>query len=246
MTPKYYWPQENNNLTEVSTVIFDLDGCLVDSEPHALEALAAELRNIGHTNARAEDIRDRFLGVSVTDIRKDITHRSDLSVPEDFVDRVEKRLFAVYAEKLRPMPGAETLLDQLEEAGVGIAIATGGSIRRMHETLKLSGLASRFEGRGFSAEDVARGKPAPDLFLHAAAALGAEPIQCAVLEDSPHGVAGARAAGMRCVGFVGGSHLDSIRDTHHAILSRAGAAPVLDTLNKSFEALTGPRHVLRP
>ena len=234
-------PPENATSTEVSAVIFDLDGCLVDSEPHALEAVAAELRAIGLTDRRAEDIRDRFLGVSMTDICKDITRRSDLSVPQDFVDRVEMRLFAVYADKLRPIEGARTLIDRLEEAGVAIAIATGGSVRRMHETLKLGGLADRFEGRGFSAEHVARGKPAPDLFLHAAASLGVGPEQCAVLEDSPHGVAGARAAGMRCVGFVGGSHLDGIREAHRATLSEAGAAPVVDSLDEAFEELTRPR-----
>ena len=228
-------------MTEISAVIFDLDGCLVDSEPHSIEAIAAELRIIGLTDARAEDIRDRFLGVSMTDICRDITERSGFPVPEDFVDRVETRLFAVYADKLRPIAGALALLDRLEAEGFATAIATGGSLRRMHKTLELGGLTNRFEGRGFSAEQVARGKPAPDLFLHAAAELDLAPERCSVLEDSPHGVVGARAAGMRAVGFLGGSHLGGIRDVHRATLARVGAHPVLETLDDAFAALTRPR-----
>ncbi|MSU88448.1 HAD-IA family hydrolase [Rhodobacteraceae bacterium 2CG4] len=226
-------------MTGIRAVIFDLDGCLVDSEPHSLEALAAEMRAIGLTDASAGQIRTHFLGVSMTDICRHITCSSGVAVPEDFVERVETRLFAVYAEKLRPIPGAGALLDRLEAAGIGMAIATGGSVRRMQRTLELGGFAARFRLRGFSADHVARGKPAPDLFLHAAEALGVPPAHCAVLEDSPHGVAGARAAGMAAVGFVGGSHLDGVRAAHRATLARAGADPVLDSLGPAFEALTG-------
>ncbi|MCE6950675.1 HAD family phosphatase [Cereibacter sphaeroides] len=226
--------------TAISAVIFDLDGCLVDSEPHSLEAISAELRAAGLRNASADSIRAAYLGVSMTDICKDITRQSGLTLPPDFVDRVETRLFQVYAEKLRPIEGAFRLLDRLEAAGLPVAIATGGSLRRMHETLRLGGLAPRFEGRGFSAEQVARGKPAPDLFLRAARELDVTPVRCAVLEDSPHGVAGACEAGMRAVGFVGGSHLDPIREAHRAVLAAAGARPVIDSLEDAFEALTGP------
>ncbi|WP_424932356.1 HAD family hydrolase [Amaricoccus macauensis] len=228
-------------MTEISAVIFDLDGCLVDSEPHSLEAVAAEMNAIGVTGTTPEQIRHDYLGVSMTDIVRDITERSGLPVPSDFVDRVELRLFAVYEQKLQRIEKATQLLDQLDDAGIRQAIATGGSLRRMGETLRISALASRFEGRGFSAEQVARGKPAPDLFLFAAEEIGVPPEACAVLEDSPHGVKGAVEAGMRAVGFVGGTHLDGIRDAHAERLSNAGAAPVLTSLDAAFEALTATR-----
>ncbi|QDC11611.1 HAD family phosphatase [Oceanicola sp. D3] len=222
----------------IRAIIFDLDGCLVDSEPHSLEAIATEMRAVGVEDARAEDIRRDYLGVSMTDICRDITRRIGRDVPADFVDRVETGLFAVYAEKLTQIDGATRLLDRLSEAGLPTAIATGGSVRRMRETLRLGGLAAYFEGRAFSAETVERGKPAPDLFLLAARELGVAPEQCAVLEDSPHGIEGARAAGMHPVGFVGGGHLDPIRESHRARLLEAGAAQVVDTLEAAFPALT--------
>lgn len=220
----------------IAAVIFDLDGTLVDSEPQSLDTIAAEMRALGLTDTRPEDIRAEFLGVSLADICRRIEARSGRPVPADFAARVEARLFQAYARDLRPIEGALALLDRLRAAGFPMAIATGGSVRRMHETLRLGGLAHRF-GCCLSAEQVPRGKPAPDLFLAAAAALGVPPGSCAVLEDSPHGIAGARAAGMRAVGFVGGSHLDPIRDSHRARLRRAGACRVIDGLDAAFDAL---------
>lgn len=210
----------------------------MDSEPHSLEAISAELRGNGLANASADEIRSAYLGVSMTDICRDISLRSGIAVPPDFVDRVETRLFRIYADRLQPIAGADRLLDRLQSAGIPTAIATGGSLRRMRETLRLGGLAGRFEARAFSADQVVRGKPAPDLFLKAARELDVAPALCSVLEDSPHGIAGARAAGMRAVGFVGGTHLETIREIHRAVLSTAGADLVVDTLDDAFEALT--------
>ena len=225
----------------IEAVIFDLDGCLVDSEPHALEAIAAEMRAEGIVEARADEIGRDYLGVSMTDLCRDIARRLGREVPGDFVERVETRLFEVYERRLRRIEGALGLLDRLEAAGVARAIATGGSIRRMIGTLRIGGLSERFEGRAFSAERVARGKPAPDVFLLAAEGLGVSPERCAVLEDSPHGIAGAFAAGMRPVGFVGGSHLDPIRDVHRSRLIDAGAVEVVESLGAAYAALTAGR-----
>ena len=91
--------------------------------------------------------------------------------------------------------------------------------------------------RGFSADQVRHGKPAPDLFLLAARRLGIVPGQCAVMEDSPHGIAGARAAGMRAVGFTGGSHLDGMRGDHARRLRDAGAVTVLSEMDGMVDAL---------
>lgn len=215
---------------QARAVIFDLDGCLVDSEPLSIAALSAELGALGVPDASFEVIRDRFLGVSMHDICNHVAERTGIRCPPEFIDRVEDRLFALYRENLRPIPGAARLLAALMEAGIPFAIATGGSVRRMTATLGLSGLAPWFEGRAFSADQVERGKPAPDLFLFAASRLGVPPEICTVIEDSPHGIAGARAAGMKAIGFLGGTHLDGSRRAHGGILRDAGAAAVFRRL----------------
>lgn len=221
-------------------VIFDLDGVLVDSEPLSLGVLADEMRALGIADATPEEVGRQFLGVSLPVIRAYVADRLGRPVPETFVERFEDRLLAIYPEKLQVIDGVPALLDQLQDAGIGMAIATGGSLRRMGETLRVSGLDRWFQGRAFSADQVAQGKPAPDLFLLAARELGVDPKDCVILEDSPHGVTGALRAGARAVGFTGGSHLDLSRAEHAALLRGKGAAPVLDSMTGMFAALTTP------
>jgi HAD superfamily hydrolase (TIGR01509 family) len=231
---------------QTRAVIFDLDGCLVDSEPLSIGAITDEMQALGIPDATFESIRDSFLGVSMRVICEHVAEKSGAACPQDFVDRVEARLFEAYRTGLRRIDGVMALLDALEAAGVAIAIATGGSVRRMLRTLEYSGLADRFRGRAYSADQVAEGKPAPDLFLFVAAELGLPPEDCVVLEDSPHGVVGARAAGMRVVGFTGGSHLADSRASHAALLRRAGAAAVLDRMEDVFAALCPGNGAGRP
>lgn len=223
-----------------AAVIFDLDGVLVDSEPLSLGVLAEEMRALGIVDATADEVGRQFLGVSLKVIRAYVADRLGRPVPEAFVQRFEDRLLAIYPEKLRVIDGVPELLNQLQDAGIGIAIATGGSLHRMGETLRISGLDRWFQGRAFSADQVAQGKPAPDLFLLAARELGVDPKDCVILEDSPHGVTGALRAGARAVGFTGGSHLDLSRAEHAALLRGKGAAPVLDSMTGMFAALTTP------
>ncbi len=219
-------------------VIFDLDGVLVDSEPLSLGVLAEEMRALGIHDATADEVGRQFLGVSLKVIRAYVADRLGRPVPEAFVERFEDRLLATYPDQLRVIAGVPALLDQLQAAGIHMAIATGGSLRRMGETLRVSGLDRWFQGRAFSADQVAQGKPAPDLFLLAARELGVDPADCVILEDSPHGVTGALRAGARAVGFVGGTHLDLRRAEHAALLREKGADPVLDSMSGMFAALT--------
>ena len=214
----------------IRAVIFDLDGCLVDSEPLVLSAIVEEMRRLGIEDADVAQIRTSFLGMSIGRIREHVGERLGRPCPEDFATRIEDRLEAIYPERLRLSQGALPLLDRLAAAGIVHAIATGGSRRRLRLTLHTVGLSERFAGAAISAEEVARGKPAPDIFLRAAETLSVQPGDCLVVEDSPHGVAGARAAGMRATGYVGGSHLDGIRDDHAGLLREAGAGTVRDRL----------------
>lgn len=220
----------------IRAVIFDLDGCLVDSETMSLEILAQEMTAEG-VPSTPDDLRRRFLGVSIQAIVAHVAQAADRVVLPDFVQRFEDRLLGRYKAELRLIPGATDLLDALRARGIATAIATGGSIRRLRATLQVSGLADGFGDLAFSADQVRRGKPAPDLFLLAAEGLEVEPAACAVVEDSPHGIAGARAAGMQAVGFVGGSHLDGLREDHARRLRDAGACIVLDDLSLMLNAL---------
>ena len=213
-------------------VVFDLDGCLVDSEPLSLEAVAAQMREVGITDATADEVGARFLGVAIPVIAEYAADRLGRPCPPDFAARIEARLLARYETDLRRIPGARALLDGLRGQGTGMAIATGGSLKRMGVTLTLSGLKPYFPTTACSAEEVAQGKPAPDLFLLAAERLGVEQTDCLVLEDSPQGVKGAIAAGMRPVGFVGGAHLAGKREAHAQILREAGAVTVVRDLSE--------------
>ena len=209
----------------MKAVIFDLDGCLADSEVLCLTAIAEVLTGYGIPDMTWQVIRDRFLGQSLRDISAALG-----GVPESFPLDFETRVRPIYEAHLKPMQGALRLVTALRSRGVPMAIATGGSPRRMGFTLRIAGLAGFFQGRGFSAEDVPRGKPHPDLFLHAAARLGVAPEDCIVVEDSPHGILGAARAGMYPLGFTGGSHLVGLTEPHAAKLFEAGAEEVHDTL----------------
>ena len=209
-------------------VIYDLDGCLVDSELMSLGTILTSLREIDRDDLTLEDLRDRYLGVRLQDLVADVERDIGAPVPEGFVDRYHDRLYAAYAEGLPRIEPMVEALDRMLADGFIACIATGGGVERMRRTLRFAELDTRFAGRTFSAEEVAHGKPAPDLFLHAASRTGVPPERCVVVEDSPHGVTGAVAAGMRAVGFTGGAHLDGIRDRQADILRAAGAWRVHD------------------
>ncbi|MGR3660177.1 MAG: HAD family hydrolase [Paracoccaceae bacterium] len=224
----------------VTAVIFDLDGCLVDSETMNIAAIAQEIHEMGVPDVTFEDIRAKFLGVSMHVISDHVTKLTGKECRQEFIDRVEARLFKEYRNNLHRFNGVDEMLSTLKEKGVLTAVATGSSIRRMNKTLTFSGLSRWLEDVAYSAEQVKYGKPAPDIFLLAARELGVSPEDCIVFEDSPHGVEGAVAAGMKVVGFVGGSHLDGIRDTHTALLKSKGAFVVATDIPGALKAFLSP------
>lgn len=181
-------------------VIFDCDGVLVDSERLAVRVEAAFLAELGWPLSQAEVI-ERFMGRSQAYMVQAIQDRLGDRLPADWQDRLDRRYRAVFDAELTPVDGVVEALDRI---ATPTCVASGGSHEMLRHTLGLTGLYDRFQGRIFSASEVAEGKPAPDLFLHAAARLGAEPAACAVVEDSRYGVEAARAAGMRAFGYTGG------------------------------------------
>ena len=181
-------------------VIFDCDGVLVDSERLAVRVEAAVLAELGWPLSQAEVI-ERFMGRSQAVMVQAILDRLGDRLPGDWQDRLDRGYRAAFDAELTPVDGVVEALDRI---ATPTCVASGGSHEMLRHTLGLTGLYDRFEGRIFSASEVAEGKPAPDLFLHAAARMGAEPAACAVVEDSRYGVEAARAAGMRAFGYTGG------------------------------------------
>lgn len=178
-------------------VILDCDGVLVDSEPLSARALSDALTAAG-LPMTPEETNAAFLGRAWASVEEIVRARFG-AVPEGLQADYRRRMTAAFRADLRPVVGVSAALDALAHH---TCVASSGPHEKMCLSLGLCGLWDRLEGRIFSAWDVERGKPAPDLFLHAAAAMGAEPRRCVVVEDSPVGVQAARAAGMRVLGFA--------------------------------------------
>jgi len=181
-------------------VIFDCDGVLVDSEPIAVRIDVEMLAEVGVTMTE-EDVIERFVGRSPEVILAEAEARLGRRVPEGWFERGETRIRRAYATELRPVDG---ISEALEEIGDPVCVASSSGHDNIRYKLELTGLYDRFAGHIFSATEVANGKPAPDLFLHAASRMGAAPADCVVVEDSRYGVQAARAAGMDVLGYAGG------------------------------------------
>ncbi|MFD3329826.1 HAD family hydrolase [Streptomyces sp. NPDC058701] len=184
-------------------VIFDNDGVLVDSEPLANSILAGYLTELGHPTSYEESLHD-YMGGAVHRVHDLVLERTGRRLPDDFDETLSTRTFAAFERDLRPVPGVEEVLGALVEQGISYCVASSGSHDRIRVGHRVTGLDEWFEDEWlFSSQDVGQGKPAPDLFLHAARTMGVEPARCVVVEDSPLGVRAALAAGMEVYGFTG-------------------------------------------
>lgn len=184
-------------------VIFDCDGVLVDSEMLSAGVLMGMMAEVG-LPITPEIFRADFLGRSFGAAAARAEQRFGRPLPDGFQSRYRERLLAKMADELKPMPGVVDLLVRLRTS---YCLATSSSPERLKLSLSVTGLAPFFEGRSFTASEVERGKPAPDLFLHAARLMGVEPARCIVIEDSEMGVRAALAAGMAAWHFTGGAHV---------------------------------------
>ncbi|MEU5022098.1 HAD family hydrolase [Streptomyces angustmyceticus] len=189
-------------------VIFDNDGVLVDSEPISNRILAAYLTELGHPTTYEESLRD-YMGGAMHRVHEAVLERSGERLPAGFDETFHGRVFEEFRRRLEPVPDVVEVLEKLAADGVPYCVGSSGSHERIRVALTKTGLIARFDeerdGGGtriFSSQDVGRGKPAPDLFLHAAREMGVAPERCAVVEDSPLGVRAAVAAGMDVYGFT--------------------------------------------
>jgi len=184
----------------IELVIFDCDGVLVDSERISVRVDVAVLARLGWPMTEAEVV-ERFMGRTEADMAAEIEAHLGRPLPANWEEPFRHLYREAFEAELKPVPG---ILEALDAITGPICVASSGTHERMRYTLGLTGLYPRFAGRIFSASEVARGKPAPDLFLHAARRMGVRPAACAVVEDSRYGVEAARGAGMRAFGYAGG------------------------------------------
>jgi HAD superfamily hydrolase (TIGR01509 family) len=177
-------------------VVFDLDGVVVDSEPTHERANAEWLAGLG--TALAPDLAEAMMGRRVRDLTDVIAGQAGLGPDEAFAGREAVFWRLLGEQALPPMPGLHAALARLAGAGLPLAVASSGTRTYVEHVLERLGVAGAFAAV-VSGEEVASGKPAPDVYLLAAERLGAEPADCVAVEDAPHGIAAARAAGMRVV-----------------------------------------------
>lgn len=182
----------------MALLIFDCDGVLVDSERLSHQVLVDMLAERGVAIDFDEAVH-RFIGLSIAGGIGQLRDLLGGHVPEGFLPEMGRRTKAAFQAGLTTVPGIEAVLDALIHP---FCVASNGNHNKVNFTLGHTGLAHRFAGRIFTADDVPRPKPAPDLFLHAAATLGVAPEHTTVVEDTPTGVKAAKAAGMRAIGFA--------------------------------------------
>ena len=181
-------------------VIFDCDGVLVDSEPISIRIDVEMFAEVGMTVSEQEVI-ERFVGRSPELLARAVEEQLGHPPPDGWEERGERRLRRAFEAELQPVAG---IREALELISLPTCVASSSPPERLRFKLELTGLYERFAGRIFSATEVANGKPAPDLFLHAARRMGVDPGACVVVEDSHYGVLAARAAGMDVLGYAGG------------------------------------------
>ncbi len=199
-------------MEDLRLVIFDCDGVLVDSETISNNVLARLLTAEGLPTTLVEARRD-YQGLLLGEVFERAQEKLGRALPEDLSSRFESERAEVFRRELEPVAGAAEAVDRVIAAGVTVCVASQGKLEKTRLSLDLTGLRKLFPDRTlFSAWNVPRGKPHPDLFLQAASEMGAEPAQCVVVEDTPSGVTAGVSAGMRVFGYAADSDESALRD----------------------------------
>ena len=209
----------------VGLVIFDCDGVLIDSEAIANQVCVEFMANIGH-HTTMHEFAAQYSGSPISDIWRRVGIETGLEITETFRRDVDAEVHRRFDDGLKAMDGVEAVLDGLQ---IPFCVASSTGLVKLRKNLDRVKLLQKFDPLVFSASQVARGKPAPDVFLFAASQVGADPGQCLVIEDSLAGVKAARRAGMSVIGFAGGSHLTN---THPERLLEAGAMEVAQSMKQ--------------
>ncbi len=207
-------------------VIFDCDGVLVDSEGPSNRVVAQEITALGWPMTTAESCT-LFVGRRLSDIPPVVEARIARPVPAGWVDALREKMIAVLGTELEAMPGAHDALRATTALGLPYRIASNSSHEEMAVKFRRVAMVELVDGRMHSARDVARGKPAPDLFLHAAAAAGVPPAACLVVEDSVPGAQAARAAGMACIGLAPHGEDPALREAGAVLIRSFTELPAL-------------------
>jgi HAD superfamily hydrolase (TIGR01509 family) len=214
-------------LPNLDLVIFDCDGVLVDSEVISNEVLARELTAVGLPTTLLEARRD-YQGLLLREVLIKAEARLQRPLPDGWLSNYEQVRADAFREGLRPVAGAAELVQRIRRAGISVCVASQGALRKTALSLQLTGLSHLFATEAiFSAAQVERGKPFPDLFLHAAAVIGAEPARCVVIEDTPSGARAAVAAGMRVLGFGADSDPEALAAAGAEVFMSLGDVPSL-------------------
>ena len=211
--------------SSIDLIIFDCDGVLVDSEVISCRAHADVLTRHGYP-ITSDQVLKRFLGVSDREARQTIESEMGRKLPDDFEAQMKQAALQRYASELVAIPN---IGEAIAAIGLPTCVASSGTPEKIRHGLTCAGLFETLAPDIFSALQVARGKPAPDLFLFAAEQMGAPPARCLVIEDSVPGVTSGRAAGMTVLGFHGGSHCTP---GHADLLRAAGAAVTFDDMRQ--------------
>ncbi|MCC9623892.1 HAD family phosphatase [Thalassospira sp. MA62] len=240
MTPQQIETRIARLFADCDMVLFDCDGVLVDSEPISLATLVDVLAHFGAPLSFAEVAR-QFTGRSSAAPIDYIRTQTGQDVTDQFKPLFYSRLFDRYERELTKTDGIDDVLSALKARGFGFCISSSSSIERLEKTMSETALGHWFDGAIYSADFVKNGKPAPDLFLYAAEKMGQgadRNDRVIVIEDSVAGVTAAVAAGMKCVGYVGGGHYASDRKTATRNLYDVGADIVIDDMAHLSSALT--------
>jgi HAD superfamily hydrolase (TIGR01509 family) len=212
---------------EPQLVIFDCDGVLVDSEVISNRVLAETLTDEGLPTTTAEARRD-YQGLLLADVLANAQAKLGHPLSDEWMTGFERDRTAAFRRELRPVAGVSEAVQRLGAAGIAVCVASQGKLEKTSLSLALTGLDLLFPERArFSAESVRRGKPAPDLFLYAAAAMQTRPANCVVVEDTPSGVTAAVLAGMRALGYVADSDEPAMRDAGAETLRSFAELPAL-------------------
>ncbi|GAC1354247.1 MAG: HAD family hydrolase [Variovorax sp.] len=210
---------------QVACLLSDCDGVIVDSEVVA-DRIMVDVLGAAFERSDLEDLTKDLFGLRVIDIIESIEKRVRQPLSLSVRISLQQEIDAAVAERAPAMPDTADVYRQL---GLPIAVVSNSAFPRLYRSVERAGLLPLVGRYLYSAEDVGRPKPAPDAYVHAALQLGMHPSDCLVIEDSATGVRAARAAGMRVIGFLGGSHIE---DGHTALLSEAGAMAVFTSMRE--------------